>query len=169
VDQGTNLTGIIDTDIDGMPRPVDGDVNGTALWDMGCYEYDAWVSDSDGDTMADGWEYLRGLNPTNAADAMQNPDHDAMNNRDEYIADTDPLNAGSCLRITAVSNGTSRTICFNSSSNRIYSLWWRTDLDSGSWKPCDDGFARIGIGGADSMTDTNTAGRIYYRIQAALP
>lgn len=39
IDKGANLTGLVDQDIDGRSRPIDGDGMHGALWDIGPYEY----------------------------------------------------------------------------------------------------------------------------------
>ena len=39
IDAATNLSGIITNDLDGRPRPADGDGNGVAAFDMGAYEH----------------------------------------------------------------------------------------------------------------------------------
>lgn len=43
-------------DREGVPRPLDGDNDGEAAVDMGCYEYVNPDADTDGDTIPDGWE-----------------------------------------------------------------------------------------------------------------
>lgn len=66
------------------------------------------VIDTDGDGMPDDWEIAYGLNPTNNADAVEHWDTDTLNNLQEYLADTNPTNGLSTLRIVGigVSNGT---------------------------------------------------------------
>jgi uncharacterized protein (DUF1800 family) len=51
--------------------------------------------DSDKDGMPDVWEDAHGFNKFSAADATQDADGDGVNNRDEYLAGTDPRNPDS--------------------------------------------------------------------------
>lgn len=46
--------------------------------------------DSDADGMADAWEAAHCLDPGDPADALLDPDGDGANNRDEFLAGTDP-------------------------------------------------------------------------------
>ena len=64
------------------------------------------LADSVGDGIANGWRrrYFGGSGTTTNAlsAASANPDGDAMNNLAEYLADTDPTQAASVLRMTGV-------------------------------------------------------------------
>ena len=40
IDAGTNLVGLLATDLDGCPRPLDGNGDGMAVVDMGAFEFD---------------------------------------------------------------------------------------------------------------------------------
>ena len=51
------------------------------------------VLDTDADGIPDAWEILYGLNPNDATDAQLDPDHDGLTNLQEYLANTNPLNA----------------------------------------------------------------------------
>jgi uncharacterized protein (DUF1800 family) len=48
------------------------------------------AKDSDNDGMPDGWEDAHGFNKFSAADATLNADGDGLNNRDEFLAGTNP-------------------------------------------------------------------------------
>ena len=39
IDTGADLTGMVDDDFEGLPRPIDGDLSSTSEWDIGPYEY----------------------------------------------------------------------------------------------------------------------------------
>lgn len=68
---------------------------------------DPTVADSDGDQIPDGWELAAGLDagwPT----AGEDPDEDEYRNLDEYIADTDPLDSESFLRVAGIALGSIR-------------------------------------------------------------
>ena len=102
VDAGTNLAEVA-FDLDGIPRPLDGDNDGVVGWDVGAYECLHTIADSDGDGLPDGWEMTHGLSPTHVADAAADPDGDGMSSRNEYMADTQPMESNSVLRITGIS------------------------------------------------------------------
>ena len=59
------------------------------------------AQDQDTDGMPDDWETAHGLNP-GSNDGAADSDGDGILNRDEYIADTHPLNSNSVLRIEGV-------------------------------------------------------------------
>jgi len=123
VDAGTNAPSVAG-DLDGIPRPLDGDADLAAAWDIGAYEYINPFADTDGDgltdtneldtigtspikadtdddQMPDGWEVDNTLDPL-VDDAGQDPDFDTMNNGGEYVADTNPRDGDSVLSIINV-------------------------------------------------------------------
>jgi len=167
IDSGTNLTGITN-DLDGLPRPLDGDFDGVATSDMGAYEYNP-DQDGDSDTMPDGWEYRHGLDPTNAADATADGDGDGMDNRGEHTADTNPTNPASLFVITAISNQITPAIYFPSSSQREYSLLSRPSLTTGQWSLVEGQTNIPGDGGVHFLTDSNAPPTTTYRLKVAIP
>jgi len=57
-------------DVDGIPRPLDGDADGTARRDIGAYEYLNALADTDGDGHTDGDELTTGTDLTDPADIL---------------------------------------------------------------------------------------------------
>jgi hypothetical protein len=106
---------------------------------------------------------------TNAAisgDAAD-PDHDGLNNVQEFLAGTDPTNAASVLALfmpTVVPGGTGFVVSWQSASNKFYTLQTTTNL-------VDPGFAdRVKNIFATPMlnvyTDTfDSAGQKFYRVK----
>mgnify|MGYP001019268294 CR=1 FL=1 len=92
--------------------------------------------DGDKDGMADVWETANGFDPTSAADAILDTDGDGVNNRDEYLAGTDPKDATSYLRFeqTALSQEGEQVgviISWQAMSNHTYAVWAGSEATDG--------------------------------------
>jgi T5SS/PEP-CTERM-associated repeat protein len=99
----------------------------------------------------------------------QDADGDGSSNWQEYVADTDPTNAASYFRVTAISNLPPLRVYFLSSSNRQYTLQCNTNLVTGVWTNIPGQGPRDGAGGPDWMQDTNFAPARFYRMNVSLP
>jgi hypothetical protein len=63
------------TDFDGVPRPLDGNVDGTAAFDIGSFEYAHPQADTDHDGMLDTAEIAAGTDPANPASVLRLDTH----------------------------------------------------------------------------------------------
>lgn len=144
------------------------DSDGNGLSDLKELRYfSALGQDGAGDPDADGLvtsnEFATGANPT-----TPHTDADEQTDYEEWIADTDPVDAGSWFRISGFSHGSPFTVYFDSSARRFYTLSGCTDLVAGAWSAVA-GLAGIrGAGGPDSMTDTNEPPRAFYRLEVKM-
>jgi predicted outer membrane repeat protein len=161
IDAGITIAGIVD-DIEGTPRPLDGDNNGSALFDIGAYEFFNPAADSDGDGLTDGQE--RG--PLGTSPTSTNTDGDAAGDYDEYVADTDGTDSNDWFRITAI-EGT--TVWFQSSAERQYTLLWCSGLIDGYWGRTRGQIRIMGSGGVDSLTDPYNDPACFYRVEVEIP
>jgi hypothetical protein len=128
-------------------------------------------ADSDGDGIADAWE-LQHFGNLTTANATSNADGDPATDLQEYLADTDPLNASSYLRITAYATapmGTTNQLTWTSEFTRRYRVQESLSLGPPSWY--ESALGLIEPGGAfttRNVTDTNAPIR-FYRVQAVKP
>lgn len=129
--------------------------------DFGLYAYDG---------INDAWQVRYfGLN-NHQGGPFSDPDGDGIRNESEFIADTNPTNAASYFRITAISNLPPRTVYFKSSADRAYTLISVSNLSSGVWSAVTHAGPRPGTGGQDSLSDTNVPPRgPFYRLKVELP
>ena len=126
------------------------------------------LADSDRDGVPDAVEVAAGLNLNDPADATGDLDQDGMNNRQEYLAGTDPLDAASNLRVDLTVGLIGSTVRFGAVSNRTYSVQY-TDAPGGVWRKLVDvpsrSFNRVELF-ADPAFTTN---RVYRVVLPAQP
>ena len=159
-----DLSNLLTTDPDGLPRPLDGNGDGVAAFDMGAYEFLLPTADSNGDGIPDGWTQQHGLNPCDPTVAAGNPDGDAHTTFEEWQANTDPTNAHSCFHIISITHGPPVTVHFLSSSNRVYTLRSATNLTAGGWSDVPGQADVPGTGGLHSLADTHVGPARFYRV-----
>jgi len=178
IDRGTNpvtfLTNSIFTvndDLDGVPRPLDGNGDGTNRFDMGAYEFLLASADSNDDGIPDGWAWQYGFSPLDDDVATGNADSDEHSNLQEWLADTNPTNALSFFQISAISNVPPIAVYVPTSSNRVYTLSYTTNLASPIvWTNVAGQVDVPGTGTLRALDDTNSsAGQKFYRVNVDLP
>jgi hypothetical protein len=167
----SNWSGSVTNDFDGVPRPLDGNGDGMARFDIGAFEYLLATADSNGDGIPDGWTWQYGLNPTDPTVGAGNPDGDAHNTSDEWVAETNPINAQSVLRISGITAQPSVGVSFLSSSNRVYTLYGADNLVTGdsAWSPVAGQVDVRGNGATTTLNDTTAQPRKFYRVGVELP
>ncbi|HEY1583464.1 MAG TPA: hypothetical protein VGF73_10240, partial [Chthoniobacterales bacterium] len=94
--------------------------------------------DSDGDGLPDAWETQYGLNPNDATGnngAAGDQDGDARTNREEYILGTNPAVADASNAYLTIkrTSPTTVTLTFPSLRDRVYKIYYRASLTTGSW------------------------------------
>ena len=148
IDAGTNVFGSGHAR-DGLPRPLDGDANGSVIMDMGCYEHVNSFADSDGDGVKDGHEVnTYGTDPTST-----NTDGDVHDDYQEVLTGTDGADASDYFLIKDFSNVPTPTVYFNAAGYRWYRLYGRASLTTGDWSLVTK--ERPTHWGPASLSDTN--------------
>jgi hypothetical protein len=129
--------------------------------------FDVWAELPAGPIPLD-WLARYGLPPD--ADPDGNPDNDPFTTIEEYVADTDPTNGVSYLRVTGVQPGPPLEVAFApSSTGRLYTLRYAASLTGGVWTNLPGQGPQPGTGGAGVLTDTNAVPARFYRVGVSLP
>lgn len=102
-----DMTGTTSVDLDGSPRPLDGNNDGVTRGDMGAYEIFDSMADSDGDGMSDGDELRAGTWLTDPASVLA-------------ITSVESLEGGNAVTWQAM-------------DHRSYWLQYTTNLQNGVW------------------------------------
>jgi PKD repeat protein len=154
INAGNNAYVTTDIDLDGKPRIVSSTV------DIGAYEYQG-----PGSVISYAWLQCYSLPLDGSAD-YADPDHDGMNNWQEWVCGTSPTNRLSVLRLLSVaSDGTNVTVIWQSVAGVTYSLERSTNLSaSPPFSLLATNF--LGETNATSFTDTNVARLtpLFYRV-----
>jgi hypothetical protein len=170
----SNWSASVLNDLDGVPRPLDGNGDGMSRYDIGAYEFLLPTADSNGDGIPDGWMWQYRLDPTDPNIGSGNPDSDAHDTLAEWVADTNPVDAGSTFRITQIQRAASHggfIIRFLSSSSRVYTLYSADTLlsEASAWTPVAGEVDKPGNGGVMTVSDTAFEPRRFYRVGVELP
>jgi hypothetical protein len=153
INSGNNDFVVSATDVEGLPR-----IRGTTV-DIGAYEFQNPTS-----VISYSWLQQYGLTTSGEAD-FEDADSDGMNNWQEWIADTNPTNATSVLRILGASRTNAETIVtWESVDTRNYSVERASRL-----LPSGTSFVTVatnvpGMAGVTSYTDTNSTSANFYRV-----
>jgi hypothetical protein len=129
-------------------------------------------TDSDGDGIPDAWELTHFANLA-AASSSSDLDRDGFSDLSEYLADTDPNDPNSNLRIThyaASSGGSPADITWTSRSTRQYRVLKRGLADTGSWLDVGLGLLNADAGGSTSRSFADPpSDQSFYRIESLKP
>jgi hypothetical protein len=157
INAGSNAYVTTATDLDGNPRIV----SGTA--DIGVYEYQG-----SGSLISYAWLQQYGL-PTDGSADYADPDHDGLNDWQEWICGTHPTNALSALRmVSALPSPTNATVTWQSVAGVNYFLKRSTDL-AGPFALLATNI--VGQASTTSYADTNGTGGgpFFYRVGVKSP
>ncbi|HEX5222189.1 MAG TPA: lamin tail domain-containing protein [Verrucomicrobiae bacterium] len=124
--------------------------------------------DADHDGLPDVWEMTHGIDAQDPNSAASDLDGDGATNGHEYIAGTNPANAGDYLRFSRVSiENQICTLEFSTRTGRTYAVESLNSVGAGSnWTPLATGI--IGNGGLVVVTDPLNPAASYYRVKVSL-
>jgi hypothetical protein len=133
-------------------------------------DYLATGPDADLDGIPDPWERATTGSLTNLGGGISDRDADGVPDTSEYLADTDPLDAASTLRVVALARtGATDRVAWNVQPTRLYRLDAGVTLDSG-WM--DSGLGLLPPGAGSSLTGAVSAADVtgrFYRAAAVVP
>jgi len=126
-------------------------------------------ADSDGDGIPDAWE-LQNFGNLTTANASSDADGDGQSDKNEYLADTNPVDASSNLRITYFSRGTPtpsyNVLQWTARPTRFYAVDYRSALTPpGAWT----NLVTFPTPGASSVGFDDFGSQQFYRVRVFRP
>jgi parallel beta-helix repeat protein len=144
---------------------LDGNGDGVSMLDIGAHEFLLETADSNRDGIPDGWTAKFGFYPGSTNIAESDPDSDQASTYAEWVADTNPTNSLSVLRVGL--NTEIQAFEFQTSSNRVYAVEFTTNLFSPAWTDFANNVPGTGEAIVVPIPTTNQLG--FYRVQARMP
>jgi len=126
----------------------------------------AGAEDRDHDGIDDRWEAKHGMNPDDARDAEEDSDADGMKNREEYVADTDPTNRESVLRLKGLWWRSGRIrLEWDAGTGSLQEVDWVEELG----RPWSNVYAKPSGSTASNVLERSATDRGFYRLRATRP
>jgi hypothetical protein len=130
-----------------------------------------WGPDSDGDGIPDAYEYVTTGSLTNLTTGGDFDD-DGAGDREEFLADTDPLDGSSLLEVTALNRAVAtNAVTWTVEPTRTYRLEQASIVDNSAvWS--DSGLGVLPPGGGSTLTglvSDSAATTRFYRAKALVP
>jgi hypothetical protein len=148
-------------DLDGVPRPLDGNNDGSACMDIGAHEYVHPVADTDHDGLSDKGE----LETWNTSPINDDCDGDGQSDGTEIIAGTGAWDSNDYFTCDAQMHN-NKQLFWQGISGRLYTVQWKMDLHA-EWEDAADFTNVPGMDGTMSYTNQQT-GLTYYRVRISM-
>lgn len=162
----SNLTGTVTLRIYGTNAS-----SSAGTWRHDNVQLQGWVdlapnNDVDSDGLPNDWETLY-FGDTTSGVPTADSDTDAMDNVSEFVAGTVPTNPLSIFEAEAFWTNLSGTVRFNSITNRVYGLYYKTNLFDAFWLPWLTNIP--GSNATMSIVVTDRPDRSYFKPGVRLP
>ena len=130
----------------------------------------ATMTSSVNDGIPDAWRKLyfggSGTTTNSQSDAFADPDHDGLNNYQEFLAGTNPTNAASAFKLTALNPiFLTNVVSLNSSNGIVYRIWSRDNLGNGYWSILADQVIGTGANMLFSDPAASSSPNRFYRAE----
>src|SRR5690606_29865078 len=120
-----------------------------------------WGADENFDGLPDDWQAANwGSGPAVWPGPTEDSDGDGMNNRDEFLAGTDPRDPSNVLRTSLKSTPQGAILTWNATPGQVYQLQESADLKT--WTPL--GGARLARSAKEELLLDGVSGERYYRV-----
>lgn len=167
IDVGMAAQGVV-ADAFGTPRPLDGDGDGDAGWDIGAHEYIHPSADSDHDGIGDSDE----VNQHGTSPVVADTDGDRGGDGHELVAGTDPLDPASAFiihdeRVDALGRNT--VLSWPTVTGRLYAVVCSSNLTGAAWVPVPACSNLLGNGDMLACTNAVAGPSRFYRVAVRVP
>jgi PKD repeat protein len=164
IDSGLAVSGIVN-DIEGTPRPLDGDGDGIPVSDMGAYEFAGTEEDTDKDGLSDRKEIVDLRSNWRCCDT----DGDGQSDGDEVVTGHNLLDKSDYFAVRGAlltAGPDSISLTWRSTADCRYTVRKALSLD-GPWRAVAGWENRLGQAGEMTCLDAvENEGPCYYRIEA---